>query len=44
MRRVWPKERPMSVRISANDWVGEDGITADDAVIIARALPKLAPM
>ena len=40
MRRVWPKERPMSVRISANDWVGEDGITADDAVIIARAFAE----
>ena len=22
MRRVWPKEKPMSVRISAHDWIG----------------------
>jgi anthraniloyl-CoA monooxygenase len=25
MRAVWPAERPMSVRISANDWMGELG-------------------
>ena len=37
MRAVWPKGKPMSVRISANDWVGEDGVTPDDAVQIARA-------
>lgn len=37
MRAAWPKSRPMSVRISANDWVGEDGVTADDAVLIAKA-------
>ncbi len=36
MRDVWPKERPMSVRISATDW-HERGITGDDAVEIARA-------
>jgi anthraniloyl-CoA monooxygenase len=36
MREVWPQERPMSVRISATDWV-EGGITAEDAVEIARA-------
>ncbi|MEN9865291.1 MAG: hypothetical protein RL748_881, partial [Pseudomonadota bacterium] len=35
MRAVWPQERPMSVRISAHDWV-EGGITPDDAVEIAR--------
>jgi len=37
MREAWPKERPMSVRISATDWVGEGGITPDDAVQIAEA-------
>jgi anthraniloyl-CoA monooxygenase len=37
MREAWPKERPMSVRISATDWVGEGGITPDDAVLIADA-------
>ncbi len=36
MRAVWPEEKPMSVRISANDWVGEDGVTPDEAIEIAR--------
>ena len=36
MRAVWPAERPISVRISATDWV-EGGISGDDAVEIARA-------
>ena len=36
MRAAWPKEKPMSVRISATDWV-EDGITGADAVAVARA-------
>ncbi|WP_411889156.1 bifunctional salicylyl-CoA 5-hydroxylase/oxidoreductase [Yoonia sp. SDW83-1] len=36
MRAVWPAAKPMSVRISANDWCGDDGITPDDAVMIAR--------
>jgi anthraniloyl-CoA monooxygenase len=35
VRAVWPAHLPMSVRISAHDWV-EGGITADDAVAIAR--------
>ena len=36
MRAAWPADRPMSVRISATDWV-EGGITGDDAVAIARS-------
>ncbi len=36
MRAIWPKEKPMSARISATDWF-EGGNTADDAVEIARA-------
>ena len=36
MRAVWPATLPMSVRISATDWV-EEGITGDDSVAIARA-------
>lgn len=36
MRAIWPAERPMSVRISATDWM-EGGITGDDAVEIAAA-------
>jgi anthraniloyl-CoA monooxygenase len=36
MRAVWPADRPMSVRISATDWV-PGGVTGEDAVQIARA-------
>ena len=36
MRAEWPRERPMSVRVSATDWTA-DGITGDEAVRIARA-------
>ena len=38
VRAAWPERKPISVRISANDWVGRDGITPDDAVAIARLL------
>ena len=37
MRAAWPAQKPMSVRISAHDWVGENGITESDAVYIASA-------
>ena len=40
MREAWPGERPMSVRISATDWAGDDGITPDDAVEIGRAFAR----
>jgi anthraniloyl-CoA monooxygenase len=36
LRAVWPREKPMSVRISATDWQ-DGGIAAEDAVAIARA-------
>jgi anthraniloyl-CoA monooxygenase len=36
MRIAWPAGRPISVRISAHDWVGADGITPGDAVEISR--------
>ena len=36
MRKIWPKEKPMSVRISANDWVGEEGVTPQESVKIAK--------
>lgn len=36
VRAAWPAERPMSVRISAHDWL-DGGITPTDAVEIARA-------
>ena len=35
IRAVWPAGKPISVRISAHDWVA-GGITPDDAVQIAR--------
>ena len=39
-RRVWPAEKPVSVRISATDWI-PGGNTGDDAVAIARAFKAL---
>ena len=38
VRSVWPAHKPLSVRISANDWCGDEGITPDDAVEIAKRL------
>ncbi|HIY85835.1 MAG TPA: bifunctional salicylyl-CoA 5-hydroxylase/oxidoreductase [Candidatus Yaniella excrementavium] len=35
VRKVWPAHKPISVRISATDWI-EDGNTADDGVEIAK--------
>ncbi|MCH8618880.1 bifunctional salicylyl-CoA 5-hydroxylase/oxidoreductase [Undibacterium sp. TS12] len=35
IRAIWPAHKPISVRISAHDWV-EGGITPDDAIEIAR--------
>ena len=37
IRRVWPEDRPLSVRLSCTDWV-EDGWTLEDTVGLARAL------
>jgi anthraniloyl-CoA monooxygenase len=36
MRAAWPSDRPMSVRISATDWAGDQGITPDESVKIAE--------
>jgi anthraniloyl-CoA monooxygenase len=36
VRAVWPADRPMSVRVSATDWV-EGGVTGDEAVALAKA-------
>ncbi|WP_310388651.1 bifunctional salicylyl-CoA 5-hydroxylase/oxidoreductase [Roseateles sp.] len=36
MRALWPADQPMSVRISAHDWV-DGGTTPEDAVLIAAA-------
>ena len=40
MRGAWPEDRPMSVRISANDWMGDLGVTPDEAVEIGRAFAE----
>jgi anthraniloyl-CoA monooxygenase len=39
VREVWPNDRPMSVRISATDWVA-GGFDGDDAVALATALKE----
>jgi anthraniloyl-CoA monooxygenase len=38
VRGAWPSHKPISVRISANDWVGSEGITPTEAVNVARML------
>ncbi len=40
VRSVWPAQKPISVRISANDWVGEEGVTPHEAVHIAAMLQE----
>ncbi len=40
MRDAWPADRPMSVRISANDWMGDAGVTPDEAVAIGQAFAE----
>jgi anthraniloyl-CoA monooxygenase len=37
VRRAWPEEKPMSVRISATDWF-PGGVTPEDSVEVARML------
>jgi anthraniloyl-CoA monooxygenase len=37
IRKVWPDDKPMSVRISASDWA-PGGLTEDEVVEIARML------
>jgi anthraniloyl-CoA monooxygenase len=36
VRQVWPRQRPMTVRVSATDWA-EGGITAQEALSVAAA-------
>ena len=40
LRAIWPDPKPFSVRISANDWIGDEGVTPAEAVLIARAFAK----
>ena len=39
MRAAWPAHLPMSVRLSAHDWV-EGGMTPAEAVVLARAFKE----
>ncbi|MDO7835541.1 bifunctional salicylyl-CoA 5-hydroxylase/oxidoreductase [Sphingobium sp. HBC34] len=38
VRAAWPAAKPMAVRLSAHDWVGQAGITPGEAAEIARRL------
>ena len=40
VRAVWPQERPILVRISATDWLGERGFTIEEAVQVAKWLKE----
>jgi anthraniloyl-CoA monooxygenase len=40
MRAAWPSDRPMSIRISATDWAGDNGITPENAVEIGEAFAR----
>jgi len=40
VRRAWPADRPLGVRVSATDWV-EGGWTLEDTVALARELKAL---
>jgi len=39
VRRVWPADKPLSVRVSVTDWV-DGGLTPDEVVAVARELGK----
>ncbi|WP_037855800.1 NADH:flavin oxidoreductase/NADH oxidase [Streptomyces sp. NRRL S-31] len=38
VREVWPADKPLFFRVSATDWLEEDGWTPDDTVRLARDL------
>lgn len=40
VRAAWPASKPLAVRISANDWIGDAGVTPQEAVEIARAMKE----
>ncbi len=43
MRAAWPAAKPLSVRISATDWLGDEGVTPSEAVQIARLFAAAGP-
>jgi 2,4-dienoyl-CoA reductase-like NADH-dependent reductase (Old Yellow Enzyme family) len=38
IRRVWADSRPLLVRLSTTDWLGEDGWTVEDSIALSRRL------
>jgi anthraniloyl-CoA monooxygenase len=38
VRAVWPAEKPISVRVSATDWLEPEGMTLTDTIELAQAL------
>ena len=40
VRAAWPAHKPISVRISANDWVDDEGITPEASVEVAVAFKR----
>jgi anthraniloyl-CoA monooxygenase len=41
MRQAWPEAKPMSVRITASDWMADgSGVTGDEAVAVSRLLAE----
>ena len=38
VREAWPRDKPISVRISAHDWIGEAGMTPACSVRVAEIL------
>ncbi len=42
VRDAWPAHKPISVRLTASDWMPDgSGMTPDDAVVVARELRRL---
>jgi anthraniloyl-CoA monooxygenase len=38
VRAAWPRSKPLSVRVSATDWLGDEGQTIEDTLVLAREL------
>lgn len=38
VRAAWPAEKPLGVRVSATDWLGDEGMTIDDTIVLAKVL------
>ena len=38
VRRVWPQHKPMAVRLSASDWLDDEGTTIEESIDTAQRL------